>query len=116
VAIIGILAAVAVPQYNNYVADAQKETILSAANGYKTAVGICSQKTGGLSGCSTGSSSDLPAAIVTGDGHESIDALSVSDGKIDVKGHSDLGGGQYCLTPTVTGGVIKWTEDTGACS
>ena len=43
VAIIGILAAIAIPQYQNYVARAQASEALSLASGAKVAVsGVCS--------------------------------------------------------------------------
>lgn len=50
VAIIGILAAVAIPQYQNYTRNAQVAAALSEASAYRTAVGICSQ-TNVLSDC-----------------------------------------------------------------
>ena len=48
VAIIGILAAVAIPQYNKYVARAQVAEGLALASGVKTAVTLYYQETGGF--------------------------------------------------------------------
>ena len=43
VAIIGILAAVAIPQYQNYTRNATATAALSEASAYKTAISICAQ-------------------------------------------------------------------------
>lgn len=43
VAIIGILAAVAIPQYQNYTRNAQVSAALTEAAPYRTAVAICAQ-------------------------------------------------------------------------
>ena len=46
VAIIGILAAVALPQYQSYVKKAKFSEVISIADGFKTAVGVCAQELG----------------------------------------------------------------------
>lgn len=43
VAIIGILAAVAIPQYQNYTRNATATAAISESNAYKTAISICAQ-------------------------------------------------------------------------
>ena len=43
VAIVGILAAVAIPQYQNYTRSAQATAALAEANSYKTNIAICLQ-------------------------------------------------------------------------
>ena len=55
VAIIGILAAVAIPQYANYTSRAKAAATLSELEPYKTAIGVCFQETGALSNCTVGS-------------------------------------------------------------
>ena len=55
VAIIGILAAIAIPAYQNYVAKSKFQEVISISNGYKTAVGACVQDKGGvLDDCDAG--------------------------------------------------------------
>ncbi|HRB56464.1 MAG TPA: prepilin-type N-terminal cleavage/methylation domain-containing protein [Acinetobacter johnsonii] len=51
VAIIGILAAVAIPQYQNYTVKAKVGKALAAADTLKTEVGLCAQETGALTDC-----------------------------------------------------------------
>ena len=55
VAIIGILAAVAIPQYSNYTSRAKAAATFSELEPYKTAIGVCFQETGALSNCTSGS-------------------------------------------------------------
>jgi type IV pilus assembly protein PilA len=55
VAIIGILAAVAIPAYSDYTIKAKIGNALSAADPVKTAIGTCVQEAGGtLTGCGIG--------------------------------------------------------------
>lgn len=55
VAIIGILAAVAIPAYQDYTKGAALSTGVSEAAIYKTQVALCFQKTGDMSNCDAGS-------------------------------------------------------------
>ena len=54
VAIIGILAAVAIPQYKDYTAKSKAASALSSIDTYKKYVAICAQEKGSLVGCDTG--------------------------------------------------------------
>ena len=57
VAIIGILAAIAIPQYQDYIARSQVSEALALFDGLKTPVGECVNLNGGatpLVGCSVG--------------------------------------------------------------
>jgi type IV pilus assembly protein PilA len=62
VAIIGILAAVAIPAYSDYTVKAKMANAVSAADSLKTAVAVCAQEAGGsLADCDNGSGG-IPAA------------------------------------------------------
>jgi type IV pilus assembly protein PilA len=64
VAIIGILAAVALPAYQDYTVKAKVGNALAAADPFKTAVGVCAQEAGGaLSGCSSNANVNMPSTI-----------------------------------------------------
>src|SRR4051812_29133748 len=54
VAIIGILAAIAIPQYQDYIARSQVSEALSLMDGLKTPVGECINNLGQKAGCDDG--------------------------------------------------------------
>lgn len=55
VAIIGILAAVAIPQYGNYISRTKAAATLAELAPYKTVVGLCVHDAGAVVNCSAGS-------------------------------------------------------------
>ena len=116
VAIIGILAAVAIPQYQNYVARAQVAEGLSLASGAKTAVAEYFSTNGTFPADNTEAGlSD--AGTITGNYVESV-TVSVADGKAlitalfsSTDAHSKLQGYSMVLTAVDHGGSIGF-----ACS
>jgi type IV pilus assembly protein PilA len=111
VAIIGILAAVALPQYQSYVKKAKFSEVISIADGFKTAVGVCAQELGTVTGCSAGSAGipDVPGAtgaLVAGG--------SVTNGVISLTGSSAAGGYTYIATADNTAAALTWAQ-TGSC-
>jgi len=90
VAIIGILAAIALPQYQNYTKKARFAEALSVAESYKTAVAICAQDTGSLTGCNAGSNG-IPTARTTQVGN--VKSVAVSAGRVTVTSDVQDGGG-----------------------
>ncbi|MBG21895.1 MAG: hypothetical protein CMF22_00330 [Idiomarinaceae bacterium] len=63
VAIIGILAAVAIPLYSDYTQRARVGTGMSALGSFKTAIALCYQKKGNFSSCTTPGTNGIPANI-----------------------------------------------------
>src|SRR5256885_10498426 len=64
-AIIGILAAIAIPQYQDYIARSQASEGMSLADGLKTPIGNCANQLGTLTGCDSGgvgAAAEIPAA------------------------------------------------------
>lgn len=121
VAIIGILAAIAIPQYQDYTQRSKVAGAVAAMGSYKTAVAMCSQMTGTLTGC-TGNTNNIPSDIATGDLGATIkyvDGVATADGVITV---TTMGKDTanalmvLTLTPTVTHGVVDWDLSGTACS
>lgn len=93
VAIIGILAAIAIPQYQNYTARANGASAVASLGAAKTAVALNSQQ--GIDLCTN---VDLPtSATCTGTGV--LTSASVGSGSLATTA---------TLTPTVTTGAITW--------
>jgi type IV pilus assembly protein PilA len=102
VAIIGILAAVALPAYQNYMKKAKYSEVILASAAVKTAVEVCAQDLNTLTGCSSGSygipastSSKYVASVTTADG-----LITVVPNVIEGIVAADT----YILTPTYTAG------------
>jgi type IV pilus assembly protein PilA len=118
VAIIGILAAVALPAYNTYTKKAKFSEIILATSPVKTAFSLCVQNGNTLTACADGGTTAAGAAVkgsLTG----SSDATNVStvtmgtDGKITATGTADVDGKTYILAPTVTTNKsVTWAVDT----
>ena len=109
VAIIGILAAVAIPQYQNYVARAQVSEALSLASGAKTAVAEYFNMNGTFPADNTMAGlSD--AADISG---KYVESVTVADGVITARfssgAHAKLDGGSMALTAVDNGGSIGWS-------
>jgi type IV pilus assembly protein PilA len=103
VAIIGILAAVALPQYQQYTRGADAQSTFTETNSFKTAIGICIQTNGGVPAPCDAGSNRIPAAAgaVTAitDG-----VISVNFGDVDGDGAAETG----TLTPDIGDAQITW--------
>jgi len=77
VAIIGILSAVAIPQYANYTSRSRAASSLAELAPYRTAIGLCAQERGVLTGCGSGAGGVPTAATST-----SNTALTITAGVI----------------------------------
>ncbi len=65
VAIIGILAAIAIPQYSNYVSRTRASGAASELAIYRTAIAVCmAEQINGASACGTFGSNGIPDALV----------------------------------------------------
>ena len=115
VAIIGILAAVALPAYQNYVIKAKVGAALSSVASIKTAVGVCSQEAGGvLATCITGAPG-IPAFTPT---KEIASGVVNANGQIVVTLATGIGanvdGATITFDPLVGASNLTWRNSTTA--
>ena len=100
IAIIGILAAIAIPQYQQYTKKAKFSEVVNIAAGYKTDVALCVQNLGTVTGCDAGLSGpgwDIKAASTTATKY--VKSVGVTAGLIT--GTAALGNG-FAGTETYT--------------
>lgn len=116
IAIIGILAAVAVPQYGQYTKRAKFAEVVTMASGYKTTVSLCYQETNDIAQCSSANHPEIPMIVNTPS--DVLNGIIVSVGVIQAVGGNPVDGATYTLDPGVTpannGDPIDWSVDTGS--
>ncbi|HEY9106727.1 MAG TPA: prepilin-type N-terminal cleavage/methylation domain-containing protein [Roseateles sp.] len=112
VAIIGILAAVALPQYRTYTTRAKAANALTVGDQYKAAVALCIlEKGGSQTGCDSGTNG-IPPTVKT----KEVQKVDVKDGKITLT-LDDIGTGTKDKTITfdvasVVGEAVIYKTDT----
>lgn len=106
VAIIGILAAIALPAYQSYTEKARFTEVINATSVAKSAVEVCAQTASGateaaiLANCN-GGASGIPTNVVAADG---VTGLATALGVVTATKATDSaiqGAGTYTLTPTL---------------
>ena len=113
VAIIGILAAIAIPSYQNYSRRAYYSEVVNATGPFKVGVTECYQTLGTLTGCD-GGTNHIPANVTAGAGM--VGTVTVANGVITVVPaalHGITAADTYVLTPTPTNGVLVWAATGG---
>jgi prepilin-type N-terminal cleavage/methylation domain-containing protein len=103
VAIIGILAAIAIPQYGNYISRTKATGAAADLNVYKLGISMCRQTSGSFAACNTpaASNGDVPTVADT----EFLDTLAIDGTSAALSGNTfattaagvDL---TFVLTPT----------------
>lgn len=117
VAIIGILAAVAIPQYGNYVSRTKASGGVADMNVYKLGIAMCRQINNTFTGCDA-TDGNVPAVADT----EFLTGLAISaTGAITATSTATLSDGTaltFITTPTYTAGdaAITWTETGTICN
>ena len=110
VAIIGILAAVAIPAYQDYTVRTQVSEALNMASALRSEIaGTVFAQTGTFVGVSSGAYGIMAPASYQGN---YVDQVEVADGVINVRlGNNinpDVLGEIVSLAPSLVGGAIRW--------
>lgn len=116
IAIIGILAAVAVPQYQTYTKRAKFSEVVLATTSYKAPAEIAYQ-TGRASAEADldGGVFGIPANVADAPG-SIVGAVGMTDGVITAVGEAEVDSVTYTLTATIqANGGIQWSQG-GTCT
>ena len=119
VAIIGILAAIAIPQYGNYTSRTQATGAAADLNIYKLGIALCRQTTNTFAACSNLTSGDVPTPVAGNffAAAPVISALGVISGTTTATTAASVAL-TVALTPSYTAGdaTITWTEAGTICN
>ena len=115
IGIIGVLAAIAIPSYQNYLRRAHFTEIVQAAAPYKLGISECFLLTGSLAACQAGHHG-VPKAIAANQGVGMVNQVAVDHGIITVIPNNKFGiknQDTYRLTPKITGNQLTWISSGG---
>ena len=121
VAILGLLAAIAIPKYSDYSQRSVLTGAVAGAMGWKTAISMCVQNQGRITNatCGTAGFNGVPADVgpnvltfidsITTTG---LGVVTVTSEAVDDVGTPLV----VVLTPSVEGGVVVWAKSGNGCT
>jgi type IV pilus assembly protein PilA len=116
VAIIGILAAVAIPVYSEYTLKARIGNALSSVGALRSAVGVCIHEAGGVAANCHTTAAGTPTIVPVFTPTKEVAGATVMAGVITLKMADGLADGvdgrTVTITPTIHVGAIHWKNTT----
>ncbi len=122
VAIIGILAAIAIPAYQDYVSRSRAAGAIAEISGYRTAVSSCVSDLQTVTGCNAGTNGVPAITAAAFPLTKNITAFtSITNGVIRATSGATANSGAatgltIILTPVVNAGQITWTNTGTICN
>lgn len=118
IAIIGILAAVALPAYQTYTKKAKFSEVVVAASSIKSAIEVCYQTKGDLAECDSSSSGSVSTAATNSSAGGNVASGAVADTTaiITMTGAATVDSKTYVLEPSEASGTLTWAVNaTSSC-
>ena len=115
VAMTVILAAIAIPQYQDYITRAKWQDNISQVQSYKTAIAECLQHSNGdILSCDTSAkvTSVTGATAPTPVGNLATLTQTATTGALVLTGTATVGSCVVCITPTATATSVTWAVTT----
>lgn len=113
IGIIGILAAIAIPSYQNYVRRSHYSTVVQATAPYKVGVIECYQKERALANCNAGNHGIPSAMTVAKDGVSSVTVVAGVITATPVAQNGITAMDTYVLTPKIVNNNLTWSSSGG---
>ncbi|WP_339892289.1 pilin [Neptuniibacter pectenicola] len=124
VAIIGILAAIALPAYQTYTAKARFSEVVNATGGVKTAVEVCAQTEGSLATCDDTNNNTVNKAIQGASVGAYVASVTVatagtgSTATASITATAETTGGlegeSYILDASFSNGAVRWDVNSSS--
>jgi len=122
VAIIGVIATIAIPQYENYASRTKASGAVADLNIYKLGISMCRQISGVFTNCGAASADGNVPAVATTEFLSTIAITAGNAGTITIGGNSSATTSAgaplaYVLTGTypVNAAAISWVMSGGIC-
>ncbi len=121
VAIIGLLAAIAVPQYSDYTQRTKLASAVQAALGWKTAISLCAQDSGVVTNATCGipGANGVPADVGANELNYIVAVTTTGNGVVTITSTAvDQSNNALVvtMTPALGEGSIDWALEGNGCT